>query len=457
MANAMSVNKLLGTQELPSQAQYYMRMFLYLSMLISFLTSMSSTFYVLFTIDAVGFALAGICASIMLATQTLFDYPSGSLGDYIGQKWVLALAFFFFGISFFLLISAKTFSDFAFISIIMGLGNAQYSGTFNTWIDNNYRIAVGDADPDRKIYGFSTSRANSFNNLALGFSFILGGIIATNYSRQNVFAIQTGLSVIVILLVITYLKDIKVSNEEKDKATSSNSEKIINYLLFLKGGVTFLFSSKATFLFLFGLSVYNVTWLIWGNLILTPLYFGYTGTDALAGLLRTSLFFTGIPLAFFMANVSRKFSNNSLPKILFLQVALFFPSFFLLTSFVPPVNEFNETGIIVTFILLFVLVGTIFDLSITLTNRIMVDFVPSENRNSVYSLLPTIYSLIGIFVLPFAGILIENDGMASGLAFAGVFCLIGSVLIFLGMRFKHVNMDLMVSEMNSVTQLNLET
>ena len=42
---AMLINKLLGTQELPSQAQYYMRMFLYLSMIISFLSSMSSTFY----------------------------------------------------------------------------------------------------------------------------------------------------------------------------------------------------------------------------------------------------------------------------------------------------------------------------------------------------------------------------------------------------------------------------
>lgn len=453
----MSINKLLGTQELPSQAQYYMRMFLYLSMIISFLSSMSSTFYVLFTIDAVGFALAGVCASIMLATQTLFDYPSGSLGDYIGQRWVLALAFVFFGISFFLLISAKTFSDFAIISIIMGFGNAQSSGTFNTWIDNNYRIAVGDADPDRKIYGFSTSRANSFNSLALGSSFILGGIIATNFSRQHVFAIQTGLSVIVILLVITYLKDIKISNEEKNKATSSNSEKIINYLLFFKGGIGFLFSSKARFLFLFGLSVYNVTWLIWGNLILTPLYFGYTGKDDLAGLLRTSLFFLGIPLAFFMANVSKRLSNNRLPTILFLQISFFFPSFIILTSFIPPANEFNIIGIIITFILLWTLVGTLFDLSITLTQRIMVDFVPSENRNSVYSLLPTIFSFIGIFALPFAGTLIENYGMAAGLTFAGMFCLFGSVLIFFGMRIKHVNMDPMVSEMNSVTQMNLET
>ena len=107
-------------------------------MMISFLSIMSNTFLVLFTIDAIGFTLAAICTSIMLATQMFFDYPSGSLGDWIGQRWVLTIAFGLYGISFFLLISATTYQDFGLISILNGLGNAQSSGTFNTWLDNNY-------------------------------------------------------------------------------------------------------------------------------------------------------------------------------------------------------------------------------------------------------------------------------------------------------------------------------
>lgn len=437
----MFVSRLLGTQELPAEAQYYMRTFLYLSMVISFLASLSSTFYVLFTIDAIGFTLTAICTSIMLATQMIFDYPSGSLGDWIGQRWVLATAFVFYGINFFLLISATTFLDFILISILNGLGNAQSSGTFDTWVDNNYQIAVGDADPDRKIYGFSTSRVNTFNNLALGFSFMVGGILATLNSRQYVFSIQFGLTTIVILLILVFLRDVKSSKSEVKSLNSSNLDKISNYFGLLKGGIAFLFSSKEVFLFLVGSSIYNVTWMIWGSLILFPLYFGYTGTDALASLLRTTLFFAGIPLSFIMANVSKRFSNNKLPTILFFQIILFFPSFIALTLFVVPTDEFNLIGILLTFILLWTLVGTFFELGITLNQRIMVDLVPSKNRNSVYSLMPTIFSLIGIFVLPIAGSLVEEFGLAAGILCAGVTCIIGSALISISIHMKRLPVE----------------
>ena len=107
LRTVMLINKILGTQELPVQAQYYMRTFLYLSMIISFLESLSSTFYILYSIDHIGFALTAVCTSLMLATQLLFDYPSGSLGDWIGQRWVLTMAYIFYGISFIFLIFNK--------------------------------------------------------------------------------------------------------------------------------------------------------------------------------------------------------------------------------------------------------------------------------------------------------------------------------------------------------------
>jgi hypothetical protein len=50
----MLINRFLGTEELPVQAQNHMRLFLSLSMMIGFLTSLSSTFYILFVIDKIG-------------------------------------------------------------------------------------------------------------------------------------------------------------------------------------------------------------------------------------------------------------------------------------------------------------------------------------------------------------------------------------------------------------------
>ena len=386
------IDSLLGAKELPEHTQSHMRSVLALIMAISFLMSLSDTFYVLFVIDNIGFTLAATSTSVMLLTQLIFDYPSGSLGDWIGQRWVLAIAFICYNINFLLLLEASTFNDFLLIGIINGFGNAQSSGAFDTWIDNNYRKTVGDDDPERRTYGFTMSRINSMNSLTLGASFLLGGILATEISREFVFAVQLGLCMIVILLIILFIKDIELDEEDEvTKATKkingyqNNKEKINGYFSLLIGGIKFLFQSKRVFFFIIGLSIYRATWLIWGNLILFPLYFGYTGSDIGASTLRTTLFFVGIPTGFFMANVSKKIGNERFSIVIFLQLLTFFPSFILLTYFVPISNEFNLIGIIGTFILLATLVGLLFNLGNTLAQRILLDLVPSENRNSVYS------------------------------------------------------------------------
>ncbi len=424
------VNRLLGSEELPEKTQGLLRSVLTLGMMISFLMSLSNTFYIVFVIDKIGYTLAATSTSIMLLTQLIFDYPSGSLGDWIGQRWVLAIAFITYWINFLFLISAQTFTDFVFIGIINGFGNAQSSGAFATWIDNNYRKTVGGKDTDRRIYGFVMSRIGTFQSFALGVSFMLGGLFATLISREFVFSIQFYLTIIVIVLILIFIKDVKMEEEIEDQKKSQSN----NYFEFLKGGINVLFSSKSVFLILVGSAIYNTTWLIWGNLILFPIYFGYTGTDALASLLRTTLFFVGIPVSFYMANVSKKIANDRLPLMIFLELILFFPSFFILLYFVPPQNELNLIGVVGTFILLATLVGMLFNISTTLLQRITLDLVPSENRNAVYSLLPSIISIFGIPILPIAGELIELFGLYAGLLLAGVVCTVGFILLAIGVK-----------------------
>ncbi len=429
----MVINSILGTADLPKQAQIHMRSVLSLSMIISFLMSLSSTFYIIFVIDNIGFTLAAVCTSVMLLTQLIFDYPSGSLGDWIGQRWVLAIAFISYSLQLLLLIQAQVFSDFVLISIISGFGNAQSSGAFETWIDNNYRRAVGKHDAERRTYGFIMSRVGSLTSLALGASFLIGGALSTEISRQFVFTIQFGLSLIVVLLILIFIKDIKTEDEE----SLSNGEISKNgYFTQLTGGIKFLFQNKLTFFFITGLSIYNVVWLIWGNLILFPIYYGYTGSDVLASTLRTVLFFVGIPVSFFMANVIKRINNERLSLVIFLQILLFFPSFILLTYFVPPTDEFNPVGIIGTFLLLAILVGLLFDVSRTLSQRILLDLVPSENRNAVYSLMPSIVSVIGIPVLPITGAAVESWGLPLGIGIAGFICIISVILISYSLHLK---------------------
>ena len=39
-------------------------------------------------------------------------------------------------------------------AIFFGAGQGQINGSFESYLDNNYKIAMKDLDQDRKIYGF---------------------------------------------------------------------------------------------------------------------------------------------------------------------------------------------------------------------------------------------------------------------------------------------------------------
>ena len=87
----------LGIREsLPHNAQGLIQKFLILASFQSMIFFVSGTFYVLFIIDKVGFTELGILVGISFLVQATLDYPSGSLGDWLGQRWILATAFFTF-------------------------------------------------------------------------------------------------------------------------------------------------------------------------------------------------------------------------------------------------------------------------------------------------------------------------------------------------------------------------
>jgi hypothetical protein len=77
----MFIKEFLGIQTLPDKAQNLMNKYMILSLTGAFLGNLSSTFFILYIIDAVRYAQAGIITSFMLLIQLVTDYPSGSLGD----------------------------------------------------------------------------------------------------------------------------------------------------------------------------------------------------------------------------------------------------------------------------------------------------------------------------------------------------------------------------------------
>ncbi|MFX0185584.1 MAG: MFS transporter, partial [Candidatus Hodarchaeota archaeon] len=393
----MIVTRYLGIQELEPKARSLLIKFFYFFLINSFFMSLSSTFFALYLIDKMGFTLTGIIVAVMLLTQFLFDYPSGSLGDYIGQRWVLIFGYLSWGIAFFFLSTAQNLSTFLIVTILNGFGSAFFSGALDSWLDNNYK-QIDTVDIDRKIYGFARSRVNTVTNIAFAASFMTGGFLSTVYSRQTVFYLQFFLSLIMVLVVLTQIKDIsiKMDIESARRTKEKGKGKKAPYFTYLEGGLRFMVSNKTVFFTLVGIAFLTTTWTIWAMLILFPIYFGYTGDDFRANLLRTIIYLNGFLIGLYVAKASKKFSTEHYPKILLVFILLFFPAILSLLLFIPVQNTFNLFGFILIILIMNCCIGFIYRIGEVLRMRLLVDLVPSVNRNAVYSLIPTITSLLGV-------------------------------------------------------------
>ena len=107
----MIITQFLGIQSLPSGAQNLFLRFTSLLVFSSFLFNLSTTFFILYAYSIIGIEAAGIVIAIRLTIQLIFDYPSGSLGDWIGQKWVFTLSLVFSAVYFYLLSFVDSLGD----------------------------------------------------------------------------------------------------------------------------------------------------------------------------------------------------------------------------------------------------------------------------------------------------------------------------------------------------------
>ncbi len=440
----------LGIKELDPKARLLLMKFLIFLLIESFFMSLSFTFFSLFAIDKIGFALTGVMMATMLLTQFVFDYPSGSLGDYIGQRWVLTFAYFCWALGFLLVSTAQDFTAFLIIAVFNGFGSALYSGALDSWLDTNYK-KIDTVDTDRKIYGFARSRIDTVTRIAFAASFMTGGLLSTVYSRQTVFFLQFLLSLVMIITVLTQIKDISIETDMENIQITADKEKRrkSHYFAHLEGGIRFMFSSKAVFFFLLGMAFLTTTWTIWPALVLFPIYFGYTGDDLGANLLRTIIYLSSVPIGLYVAKISKRFSIEHYSKFLLVFFFLFFPAFIILLILVPIQNNFNLIGFIFTILIMNGFIGLIYRTAEILRMRLLVDLVRSENRTAVYSLLPTITSLLCTLLLPITGQLIDSFSLVAGVGVVFSVYSAGFLLITLGMHYMKTKKIVLVDSSTS--------
>ena len=421
----MLIHKLLGISELQPTAKKFLTKATFLLVISDFLLYIAQTFLILYALEIVSFSDLGIIISVQLVIMILSDYPSGALGDWIGQKWVIVLAHVFAALGYFLMSIAHNFLLLLLSFSMIGLFMSQYSGAFRAWLDNNYKVFAPE-DHNKQIYSGFIGKYFMFGTLSAALAIIVGGIIADSTSRTFVFLTQS------VLLAVFSLFLIKVVNESSTQNSTYENKKaaIKEYLILLKEGVAFCFQKKVLLYFFLGITIIAAAMAIWSNFILFPFYEAYSGhSDSRIALLRSTIFLTGALMTGLMGSVAKRLSRP-LAVLGWLEIIinpLFFIMMLFLLVVIPPPPEFQlfpYMAVIITFFL-FSIPGS---LSNVLEQRFYIEVIPDRNRTSIYSLDPTLYRISATIATFFGGFILEKLGIIPTLGVLLIITAIGALI-----------------------------
>jgi MFS family permease len=439
-----------------------------LSLFINATITISTTFYLIFIAEAlgngdfiIGMTFIGILVVIEMAVQTALDYPTGVIGDWIGQRYILATAFLTYAAAFYTVSQVTNSTPIALLVLVyalMGFAASQQSGALGSWFDNNWRVAMPE-DEGRKQYGVLQGKWGMLMWLTNVLILIPGGILATVFARAWVFQVQ---SILCLFIAIASLRLVRnLPEADKDKQTRPDMSE---YVSLLKEGITYLFSSQYVKYLLVGSMLVNSVIAVWANLILFPMYYSYLVSDVAVASFRTIVM---APLAVYAersGNWAARFDPEKwIPRFRVIQTcgAVFFWIFavLMLVFQPPPVNSpmidyvIPGTEIlllrvpiasllpVLLMIITFFVCGAFLQVGGVLTSRIFVDAIPNRVRNGVYSLFPTVVLLFGIPQIAFFGFLIPLWGIPTTLFLCGIISLIGVLMIRKGLSYPKPWLD----------------
>ena len=99
---------------------------------------------------------------------------------------------------------------------------------------------------------------------------------------------------------------------------------------------------------------------------------------------------------------------------------------------------------------MFAIDGIFDETSNVLSNRVMIDLIPPEYRNGIYSLTPTLVAFFGIFIIPIAGFVIEQTGLVGGLWIIVIFSVVASFSYFVAFRSMPENLTKLENDVEAI-------
>jgi len=422
--------------------------------------TISTTFWMIYIAESLGggdyyagLGLVGVLIVIQLVVQTVLDYPSGALGDHIGQRYIIGMALMAYAVAFWMtsiVDQSSPFLYFVIIYVLMGVGQSQESGAWGAWFDNNYRVAMPH-DKDRKMYGMMQGRMGMIFQIVSTLVLLPGAWLAVLYSRVWVFRLQAAASVVLAVVVFKIVRDFPEAEAIRKKQNAESG----GYVRVLKDGVRFLVSSRFVAFSIFGETILWATGTLWWQLLLFPLYFTYLVTDVAVSGYRTLVFIPNVASQERSGIWSRRFDPIKwVPRLRLMQfcgvvfyLALAFTTFYFagaseeaerVALYLPftsvPLFEVPVQSIIplVLIFIIFTIGDFLGAFADVLSQRVMIDVIPNRIRNSLYSLRPTLAVIFAMFLIPFFSTFLPAYGFGPTFALVTLVALAGTILVKIG-------------------------
>jgi Na+/melibiose symporter-like transporter len=292
-------------------------------------------------------------------------------------------------------------------------------------------------DPKQEVYKEIYGKTLMFMRLIGGIAIYTGGFLSDLVGREGVFGLQALLSLVIALLFFVGIKQIEDST--KQMSVSEYNARLI-------AGIKLVFQSRTIFFFALTYIIIFTVNSIWTGLIVFPVYFGYTGSDSLASLLRGTLFVLGSLITGLSTRVSKKLDERrQFWRFFLVQAVVVYGSYTILLWKFPistsqDLAEFNLLALVFVFII--ASSANFFSgILLIMAQKIMLSIVPDQNRNSFYSLMPTLTLILssGYVVLTGNFISLTQNFSLTVLIFIIIPVLLCACTSFLSMHYMDQN------------------
>ena len=418
----------MSTKNYSKELQTLTRNYFLISFCITLVNSLPGVILSLFLIDQFDYAFAGILFSIMAFSQFIFDYPTGALSDYIGQKRVEILAILIYSPSILLLGIANSKISFIIIMILLGLGNALFSGVVQTWFSNNYDYLIPqDLDEDRNIYGSIMARIRSYTFLTVAFSVFIGATISTIFSRNFVFILNGILGFFLIIVIIVLLNDF-YDQEKQEKASLQTHVK--NYLKITFKSINIVSTDYLLLSTIIGILLITASLgPVFIQLIYFPVVFGYTGTDSFIGISQFVIYLVLAINIFLIGIYARKFNRQYMVVFFIFYVLFFTNSLLILLHVISPTMSLNLPALVFIVLIYLFFDSFIGEIAVNLQQRIFLDLIPSAFRNSILSLYSSLMAVIVAIYYFTVGLVIQKYDLDGGIVFMEITGIAGCIFL----------------------------